>query len=75
MFEPFVIPSSELDGKRRAAPHAKPQQDRGEEHHQRVGGADCGERIRSQKPPDDQGIRHIVKLLQEVAGHHGESEF
>lgn len=61
---------AKLNGENGAAAHAEAQQDRRQKGHQRIGGADRGERVRAQKTAYDQGVRHIIELLEQIAEHH-----
>ena len=41
-----------------------------QKRHQRIGGADGGERIASENASDDQGVGNVVKLLQQISCDH-----
>ena len=58
------------DGEKRTSSHRQSEKNRSEKGHQRVGRADGGERFLAEHAPDDQRVRNIIKLLQEVARHH-----
>lgn len=47
-------------------PHAQAEQDGRQERHERIGRADRAERVRAKKPADDERVRYIIKLLQQV---------
>lgn len=44
----------------------RPSQDGCQERHERIGRADRAERVRAKKPADDERVRYIIKLLQQV---------
>ena len=48
------------------------------DHHehigQGIGGSDRRQRVLSHKPPHNDGVRHIIKLLEQVAQDHGQGE-
>ena len=60
------------DGEQCAASHAQAEQDGRQERHERIGRADRAKRVRAKKPADDERVRYIIKLLQQVPADHGE---
>ncbi len=72
LFQPVLIPAAKLYGEKGAAAHAQSDDDRCQEHHQRIGRPYRRQRILSQIPPHDQRIHHIIQLLQQIPHHDGE---
>ena len=66
-FHPFFSIS---DGKQRAAAHTQSQQNRGEKGHEGIGRSHRRQCAGTEKLAYNQGIRNIVKLLQQVPGNH-----
>ena len=57
-----------------AASHAKAQYDGGQQDHQRIGGADGGQRVSSDGFAHNQGVGDIIQLLQQVPRNHRQTE-
>lgn len=70
----LLIPRTEAQRKEGPTTQAKPQQDRGEKRHQRVRGADRRQGVRAQRLTDDERIRNVVKLLEQIAQNHRQRE-
>ena len=68
--EHIVVIFSKIDGHQRACAHGQAEQDGGQEGHQRIRRADRGQRVRPQRPTDDQRVCNIIKLLKQVSGNH-----
>ena len=69
-----LVPLSKANGKQCPAAHAQSQQNRGQEGHQGKGGAHSGQGVLPQALSNDQGIRNIVALLQQVSQNHRDRE-
>ena len=65
---------SVTDGEKCSAAHAEPQKDRGEKGHQRIRRANGCQRDGTEKTTDNERVGYIVKLLQQIAGDHGQSK-
>ena len=65
--QPGHVPSAELDGKVGRAAHTQPQENRGQEGHEGVGGAHRRQGGLPQNPAHQPGVRQVVELLEEVA--------
>ena len=66
---PFFFPAAELHGDGRAAAHAQPQQDGGEEGHEGIGRAHRRQCVRAEEAAHHPGVRDVIHLLQKVAQH------
>ena len=69
----LLLPA-EIVGEQGAAAHGHANQDGSQECHQSVGASHRRQRVRPQEAAHDQGVRDIIKLLQEVAQYHGACE-
>jgi hypothetical protein len=72
VFQPIHIASAVLDGKICATAHAKAQEDRRQKGHQRIGSADCRQRVLTDESANHKGIRQIIKLLEQIAENQRE---
>ena len=69
-----LVPLSEAYGEQRAASHAEAQQDGCQKGHQCEGGSYSGQGVFTQELPYNQGIRHIIELLEKIPQNHGDRE-
>ena len=65
---------SEGDGHRHSAAHGQSQQNGGQKGHEGVGGPYRRQGIGAHEPADNEGIRNIIQLLQQISQHHGKGK-
>ncbi len=69
-----VVASAEIARNGDACAHGHAHKEADEQENQRSGGAHGGQRPVSEEPPDDERVRGVVELLENLAEQHRDSK-